>query len=58
MLRLLARGMSNKDIATRMSLSEQTVKFHLTNIYRKLGVKNRTGAVSAAIDGGVMNVLE
>ncbi|MGZ6561616.1 MAG: LuxR C-terminal-related transcriptional regulator [Solirubrobacteraceae bacterium] len=57
-LRLLARGMSNKDIATRLSLSEQTVKFHLANIYRKLGVKNRTGAVSAALDGGVMNVLE
>lgn len=56
-LQLLARGLSNKDIAARLNCTEQTVKFHLTNIYRKLKVKNRTGAVSAAIDAGIMSRL-
>ncbi len=57
-VRLLARGMSNKDIAARLNLSTQTVKFHLTNVYRKLEVENRTGAVSAAFDAGMMNGVE
>jgi DNA-binding NarL/FixJ family response regulator len=46
----LARGQSNQRIAERLWLSEQTVKFHLRNIYRKLGVSNRTEAVRLAFD--------
>lgn len=41
------RGLSNKHIASELWVSEHTVKFHLSNAYRKLGVSNRTEAVRA-----------
>ena len=44
-LRSLGQGRSNKEIAKLLWLAEQTVKFHLTNIYRKLNVSSRTEAV-------------
>jgi len=44
----LARGLTNKEIARELWLTEQTVKFHLTRIYRRLGVANRTEAVRCA----------
>ncbi len=47
-LEALARGLSNKEIAQELWLTQQTVKFHLTNIYRRLGVGNRTEAVRYA----------
>jgi DNA-binding NarL/FixJ family response regulator len=47
-LEALARGLSNKGIAEELWLTQQTVKFHLTNIYRRLGVVNRTEAVRHA----------
>jgi DNA-binding NarL/FixJ family response regulator len=47
-LRLVAEGLSNLDIANRLFVTEQTVKFHLSNIYRKLGVGNRTEATRYA----------
>ena len=43
-LRLVAEGLSNLDIASKLYVTEQTVKFHLSNIYRKLDVSNRTEA--------------
>jgi DNA-binding NarL/FixJ family response regulator len=43
-LRLAARGLTNGAIARELWITEQTVKFHLSNIYRKLGVSNRTEA--------------
>jgi DNA-binding NarL/FixJ family response regulator len=43
-LRLVAAGGSNSRIARELWVTEQTVKFHLSNIYRKLGVQNRTQA--------------
>ena len=46
----LARGLSNRSIAKEMWLTEQTVKFHLTNIYRKLGVSSRTEATRFAYE--------
>jgi DNA-binding NarL/FixJ family response regulator len=45
LVRALARGLSNKEISKELWITEQTVKFHLSNIYRKLEVANRTGAV-------------
>jgi DNA-binding NarL/FixJ family response regulator len=45
-LQLLARGLANKQIAARLSISEHTVKFHVSAIYSKLAVTNRTEAVS------------
>jgi DNA-binding NarL/FixJ family response regulator len=53
-LTALADGLSNKQIAKRFWLAEQTVKFHLTNIYRKLGVSTRTEAVHQAYRQGVL----
>ncbi len=41
---LLAEGLTNVQIAARLSLSENTVKFHVQHLYQKLGVKNRTEA--------------
>jgi DNA-binding NarL/FixJ family response regulator len=43
-LRLVAEGSSNAEVARGLWVTEQTVKFHLSNIYRKLGVSNRTEA--------------
>ncbi len=50
----LARGRSNREIARTLFLSEQTVKFHLRNIYRKLGVANRTEAARFAFERGLV----
>ena len=47
-LEALAKGLSNREIAQELWLTQQTVKFHLTNIYRRLGVTNRTEAVRYA----------
>jgi DNA-binding NarL/FixJ family response regulator len=44
MLTYISDGSSNRDIARRLWVTEQTVKFHLSNIYRKLDVANRTEA--------------
>jgi len=54
-LRLVAEGMSNLDIASRLYVTEQTVKFHLSNIYRKLGVANRTEATRYAYRNGLID---
>ena len=47
-LAAVSRGLSNRDVARELFLSDQTVKFHLHNIYGKLGVANRTQATAAA----------
>jgi DNA-binding NarL/FixJ family response regulator len=47
-LRLVAEGYTNGRVAAALGVSEQTVKFHLCNIYRKLGVGNRTEATRHA----------
>jgi DNA-binding NarL/FixJ family response regulator len=53
-LEALQSGGSNREIAQRLFLAEQTVKFHLTNIYRKLGVSTRTEAVHYAYAHGLV----
>jgi DNA-binding NarL/FixJ family response regulator len=52
----VARGLSNRAIAGELWLSDQTVKFHLHNIYRKLEVGNRTEAAKYAFDHGLSEV--
>ncbi len=56
MLDAISRGLSTKAISRELWISEKTVKFHLTNIYRKLGVHNRTGAMRYAYEHGLVAV--
>jgi DNA-binding NarL/FixJ family response regulator len=53
-LLLVAEGHSNAEVARRISVTEQTVKFHLANVYRKLGVSNRTEASRRAQQLGLV----
>jgi len=50
----VAAGMTTAAISRELWVSEHTIKFHLTNIYRKLGVANRAGAVRYALDHGLV----
>ncbi|MGH3868292.1 MAG: response regulator [Pseudonocardiaceae bacterium] len=52
-LALMVAGLSNRAIAGRLTVSEETVKTHARGIYRKLGVPDRSGAVAAALREGV-----
>ena len=58
MLKALARGLSNKAIGHELWISEPTVKFHLRNLYRKLGVPNRLAAATYAYSHGVASDVE
>jgi two-component system LytT family response regulator len=49
-LRLIADGLSNKEIVPRMNITGETVKFHIKNLYKKLGVNNRVRALQRARD--------
>jgi LuxR family maltose regulon positive regulatory protein len=53
-LNLIAEGLSNQEIARRLFVSLRTVKFHITNIFAKLGVKSRTQAVARARGIGLL----
>ncbi len=55
-LRLLAQGMPNKEIATHLVISERTAKFHVSSIMGKLGATNRTEAVSLAAQRGLITL--
>lgn len=49
----MCKGLSNKEIADLLFVTEGAVKFHTANIYKKLGVKNRIGAALKALRGGL-----
>jgi DNA-binding NarL/FixJ family response regulator len=53
-LQLLAQGLANKQVAISLGISEHTVKFHVSSIYAKLGVGNRTEAVRAGVRRGLI----
>jgi DNA-binding NarL/FixJ family response regulator len=53
-LRLVARGRSNKQIARDLAITERTVKFHMTSIFNKLGADNRAQAIAVAADRGLL----
>lgn len=54
-LELLSSGLSNKEIGRMLALSDNTIKFHLRNIFAKLNVSTRTAAVTAARQKGMLN---
>ncbi|MGB7728440.1 MAG: response regulator transcription factor [Candidatus Acidiferrum sp.] len=56
-LRLIASGNANKIIADKLSISEETVKTHVTNILSKLGANDRTHAVTIAIKRGIIELI-
>ncbi|MBX3290592.1 MAG: response regulator transcription factor [Acidobacteria bacterium] len=55
-LRMIVGGMSNKEIAFAMDVSENTVKSHIQNIFGKIGVSDRTSAATTAIKRGLVRV--
>lgn len=55
-LMLVARGASNQDVAEKLLVSTATVKSHLIQIYQKLGVSDRTAAVTIAIERGIIRL--
>jgi len=55
-LMLVARGASNQDVAEKLHVSTATVKSHLIQIYQKLGVSDRTAAVTTAIERGIIRL--
>jgi len=55
-LELLSRGLSNKEIAAVIGRAEETVKVHLKNIFAKLGVEDRTEAVTTAVRRGILHL--
>lgn len=57
-LRTLAQDLSNKEIANRLGISDRTVQQHLANIFGKLGVASRTGAILKALRLGVIQLSE
>jgi DNA-binding NarL/FixJ family response regulator len=57
-VRCVAVGMRNAEVATRLSLSESTVKTHLTNIFHKLGIRDRTELTRYAIKTGLVTVQD
>jgi DNA-binding NarL/FixJ family response regulator len=55
-LKLVAKGMHNKQIAIELYITEATVKSHLIRIYGKLGVEDRTAAVTKALEQGILRL--
>jgi DNA-binding NarL/FixJ family response regulator len=55
-LRLIAQGNANKEIAGRLALAEETVKGHIKNIFAKLGVNDRTHAVTIGLKRGIIDL--
>ncbi|HEY3129368.1 MAG TPA: response regulator transcription factor [Acidobacteriota bacterium] len=55
-LRLLADGLGNKEIAIRLGISEHTIKFHIRSILGKLGASSRTEAVSRGLRSGLIEL--
>jgi len=57
-VRCVAIGMRNAEVATRLALSESTVKTHLTNIFQKLGIRDRIELTRYAIKSGLVTVQD
>jgi DNA-binding NarL/FixJ family response regulator len=54
-LRLMCRGLANKEVAVELCISVKTVEYHVANIMGKLGAANRTEAVLVALEEGLLD---
>jgi len=57
-LRLVAQGASNKEIAAKLVISEKTARNHVERTYAKIGVSNRIGASMYALERGLVGQIE
>ena len=55
-LKLIANGMFNREIAVQLKISERTVKNHISNIFRKINVSDRTQAAVFAIKNKIVDI--
>ena len=55
-LRLVGKGLSNKEIAAQLNVVEGTIKIHVTNVLAKLRVADRTQAIIVAIQRGIIDI--
>ena len=55
-LKLIAQGLLNKEIAAMLNISERTVKNHISNIFKKIDVSDRTQAAVFAIKNGIVEI--
>jgi len=55
-LRLVAKGLGNKEIASVLNIAEVTVKLHVSHVLEKLGVRDRTEAATAALQRGIISL--
>jgi DNA-binding NarL/FixJ family response regulator len=55
LLRLLSGGLSRREVATQLFLSEHTVRHHLEHIYNKIGVRTRVAATLFAVEHNLLN---
>jgi two-component system, NarL family, response regulator YdfI len=55
-LRMMAQGLGNKEIASQLGISDHTVKFHISSIFAKLGASSRTEAVTVGIRQGLIMI--
>ncbi|HEX2954551.1 MAG TPA: response regulator transcription factor [Bacillota bacterium] len=55
-LKYMAKGLANKSIAGELSISENTVKTHIAKVFQKLGVNDRTEAVTTALQNGILSL--
>ena len=57
MLRLVSRGLTNKDVAQKLEISARTVGQHLAHAYEKIGVTTRAGAAMFAMKNGIVGAV-
>jgi two-component system NarL family response regulator len=55
-LKLIVKGMTNKEIAAALDITEGTVKIHINNVLSKLGVSDRTKAATTALQRGIIHL--
>jgi DNA-binding NarL/FixJ family response regulator len=55
-LQLMAKGAANKEIGAALHISQSTVKTHISSIFQKMGVNDRTSAVTEALKKGIINL--